>query len=226
MAMAPELRRCSGADHPLPGGAGWGHPGAGDRGRAGGQQRELGAPGTPHWGLWDSSGPPRHQKATPWVMAVGTCLGTGSCTSLGTVMVSHRPHQGWGAMNIPGSGIGSYKPPRDGDRVLHTSGDWNGVSGTPPGMGTGMGVHAHPWGWGPTHPLGTLMGPPCHTSPHSSPTWVCRMYRMAPGTGSVTTAASSSSGSEAEPTGSPRRNLQHGQALSPQPPPAPPFLPQ
>lgn len=41
---------------------------------------------------------------------------------------------------------------------------------------------------------------------------------MAPGTGSVTTAASSSSDSEAESTGSPRRNLQHGQALSPQPP--------
>lgn len=44
------------------------------------------------------------------------------------------------------------------------------------------------------------------------------MYRTAPGTGSVTTAASSSSGSAAEPTGSPRTNLRHGRALSPDPP--------
>lgn len=65
MVMSPELRRCSGAVHPLPGGAGWGHPGAGDQGRAGGQQRGLGAPGTPHWGLWDSSGPPQTPKGHP-----------------------------------------------------------------------------------------------------------------------------------------------------------------
>lgn len=45
---------------------------------------------------------------------------------------------------------------------------------------------------------------------------------MAPGTGSVTTAASSSSDSEAEPTGSPRTNLRHSRALSPQHPPATP----
>lgn len=56
-------------------------------------------------------------------------------------------------------------------------------------------------------------------------TLVCRMYWTAPGTGSVTTAATSSCDSAAEPTGSPRMNLWHGECsvpVSPQPPSPPP----
>lgn len=52
-------------------------------------------------------------------------------------------------MNIPGSRLGSYNPPRDGDRVLHTPADWNRISGTPSGDGgpctpLGMGSHTPP----------------------------------------------------------------------------------